>query len=287
MLIKSVLSLCVVAISAASAYYCSGNLYGGRSIFHVWWYGWVTALSTGLGAFPMLFFPGDASEVWLGVSNAIAAGMMTSASLALIQEGMDLHVSDQSALTATQCVAAGGAIGVAFIAISQRVLAGTEDAKLAILEGVDARRALLIVLVMTLHSFSEGIGIGVSFGGQTAAHLGMLVTTTLAVHNVPEGFAVSSVLVSKGMSVWGASLWSIFTSLPQPVMAVAAFCFVDAFALILPLGLGFAAGAMLWVAWLELLVEACEQCGLITTAIVGVAAAGVMALTQAYLEGAA
>ena len=35
----------------------------------------------------------------------------------------------------------------------------------------------------------------------------MLITTTLAVHNVPEGFAVSIVLVSKGMSVWGAALW--------------------------------------------------------------------------------
>ena len=171
----------------------------------------------------MLFFPGDASERWLGVSNAIAAGMMTSASVALVQEGMDLATLPGSSMTATQCVALGGAIGVAFIAISGRVLDGTEDAKLAILEGVDARRAMLIVLVMTLHSFSEGIGIGVSFGGRTAAHLGMLVTTTLAVHNVPEGFAVSSVLVSKGMSVWGASLWSIFTSLPQPIMALAGY----------------------------------------------------------------
>ena len=150
-LVKSVLTACVAVISVVSAYSCSGNLYGGRSSFHVWWYGWVTALSTGLGALPMLFFPGDASERWLGVSNAIAAGMMTSASVALVQEGMDLATLPGSSMTATQCVALGGAIGVAFIAISGRVLAGTEDAKLAILEGVDARRAMLIVLVMTLH----------------------------------------------------------------------------------------------------------------------------------------
>ena len=56
---------------------------------------------------------------------------------------------------------------------------------------------------------------GVSFGGQADAHLGVLITATLAIHNVPEGFAVSVVLVSRGMSVLGAALWSIATSLPQ------------------------------------------------------------------------
>merc|ERR1712146_207421 len=104
----------------------------------------------------------------------------------------------------------------------------------------------------------------------------MLVTTTLAVHNVPEGFAVSMLLVSKGMSVWGACLWSITTSIPQPIMALASFLFVDQFVLIQPAGLGFAAGAMLWVAWVELFVEASEACGVFSTAAVGLASASVM-----------
>ena len=65
------------------------------------------------------------------------------------------------------------------------------------------------------------------------------------------------------MSLWGAALWSVTTSIPQPLMAIAAYSCVDAFVIIQPIGLGFAAGAMLWVAWLELFVESYEVCDLL------------------------
>ena len=84
------MAACVLAISVISAGSVDGALYGGRSTAHVWWYGWVTALSTGLGALPMAFAT-DVSEFYLGLANAVAAGMMTSASVALIGEGMGLE----------------------------------------------------------------------------------------------------------------------------------------------------------------------------------------------------
>ena len=45
----------IAAVSVASGLQAQqrGSLYGGRSVAHVWWYGWVTALSTGLGAIPV------------------------------------------------------------------------------------------------------------------------------------------------------------------------------------------------------------------------------------------
>ena len=38
------------------------------SVHHVWYYGWITAISTGLGAIPFYFFP-EPDKFWMGVSN--------------------------------------------------------------------------------------------------------------------------------------------------------------------------------------------------------------------------
>ena len=39
-----------------------------------------------------------------------------------------------------------------------------------------------------------------------------------AIHNVPEGLAVSLTLASKGTSAVEATLWSVFSSLPQVIV---------------------------------------------------------------------
>jgi len=72
------------------------------------------------------------------------------------------------------------------------------------------------------------LGVGAAFGG--GASLGLLIAIAIAVHNIPEGLAISLVLVPRGQSVRSAAGWSIFSSLPQPLLAVPAFPFVEAFA---------------------------------------------------------
>ena len=115
----------------------------------------------------------------------------------------------------------------------------------------------MIVAVMTVHSFSEGVAVGVAFGG--AATLALVITIAIAVHNIPEGLAIGAVLHPRGVSVWRCAGWSVFSSLPQPLMAVPAFLFVERFSAALPYGLGFAAGAMVFMVLIELLPEAYEQ----------------------------
>ena len=78
----------------------------------------------------------------------------------------------------------------------------------------------------------------------------------IGLHNVPEGLAVATVLVAKGISPMHAFWWTLATSLPQPLLALPSFLFVDAFQALLPLALGFAAGCMVWMVFAELLPDA-------------------------------
>ena len=232
----------------------------------------LTAVATGLGALPFLFTR-SFSRRNLGLANALAAGLMIAASLGLLYEG---------GRTGVPLTALGAVIGVGFVALSSRLLGGHDELKLGALEGADARRALLIIGVMTVHSVTEGVGLGVSFGG--GEELGLLITAVIAVHNIPEGLAISLVLVPKGTPVWRAAAWSIFTSLPQPLLAVPAFLAVETFRPLLGAGLGFAAGAMLWMSFHELVPEALEDAPRYQVAGVIVLGVAGMILTQ-YLLG--
>ena len=208
-----------------------------------------TALATGLGALPFLFVS-SMSRRWVGISNAIASGFMLSASVALLVEGATRGVGR---------VVAGAAVGAIFIAATRRALADHEDIRFGNLAAADAKKAVLIVAVMTVHSFSEGVALGVSFGGGAA--LGIFITLAIAIHNIPEGLAISLVLVPRGTRVRAAAGWSIFTSLPQPLLAAPAFLFVEAFRPFLSAGLGFAAGAMTWLVLAELVPDARKELG--------------------------
>ncbi|HEU0051899.1 MAG TPA: ZIP family metal transporter [Longimicrobium sp.] len=236
----------------------------------VFLYALLTAVATGVGALPLLFVR-NLSPRWIGLAGAAAAGLMGGASLGLIHEGVG-----RGALR----TALGVAVGIGSIALSRRWFAGRE-VRWGDLSGTDARRVLMVVAIMTAHSFSEGVGVGVSFGGGEA--LGVFITAAIAVHNIPEGLAISLAMVPRGTPVWKAALWSIFSSLPQPLMAVPAFLLVEAFAPVLPVGLGFAAGAMGWMIFAELIPEALETAGRAAVAATAVLAAMAMLGFQAMI----
>jgi ZIP family zinc transporter len=209
-------------------------------------YALLTALATGLGALPFLFFR-VVSPRFVAYAGAVAAGLMLGASFGLLAEGSEYGRG---------ATLVGGLIGVVFILVTQHYLGSHEAPELIFgAAGVEsARKMLLVIVVMTAHSFAEGVAVGVSFGG--GATLAAVITIAIALHNVPEGVAITAVLRPRGVSLRKCAGWSVFSSLPQPLMAVPAFLFVEEFRAALPYGLGFAAGAMVYMVLVELLPEA-------------------------------
>jgi ZIP family zinc transporter len=158
------------------------------AILTVFIYAMITALATGLGAIPF-FVKENLSRRVLGLAGAFAAGIMAAASFNLIYEGLNYSMWR---------TIGGIVLGVVFIYLPQTRLDHDESLSVGALEGADAKKALMIVGVMTLHSFAEGVGVGVSFGG--GEQFGAFISLAIAVHNIPEGLAIALVLVPRGIN---------------------------------------------------------------------------------------
>ncbi|MFB6170260.1 MAG: ZIP family metal transporter [Haloarculaceae archaeon] len=222
--------------------------------------GLITALATGLGAIPFFLFT-EVSDRWNVVLWGVASGIMVAASiLGLLPEGLNTGSPLE--------VGIGVLVGVALVVAGHRLVDSVEFTPKAY-EKADFSKLLLILGVLTVHSFPEGVAIGVSFAdlnlasgipifGLTVPVLAVVMTIAISIHNIPEGVAISIPLRSMGVSEPRMVWWSVFSSLPQPIGAVIAFAFVRYARELLPIGFGFAAGAMLYLVFTEFVPEALE-----------------------------
>ncbi len=228
--------------------------------------GLITALATGLGALPF-FLVEDIGDRWNVVLWGLASGIMVSASLfGLLFEG----VANAGGRSDYLLILAGMGAGVVLVVAGHEVVADI-DIDPETYEEADVRKLVLILGVLTVHSFPEGVAVGVSFAdlniagaegvsllGATVPVLALFMTVAISIHNIPEGVAISIPLRAMGVSEYRMVWWAVFSSLPQPIGAAIAFYFVRAAREFLPMGFGFAAGAMIYLVVTEFIPEALE-----------------------------
>lgn len=65
---SSVICMAVVVLITIITYPSPLQPVGKPSLLHVWYYGWITAVSTGLGVLPLVFMP-NLNSYWVGISN--------------------------------------------------------------------------------------------------------------------------------------------------------------------------------------------------------------------------
>lgn len=234
----------------------------------------ITVLANGIGGFPFLFvkdFPAHIARIgW-----AASGGLMLSASVFnLILPG----------------VVDGGYVPVAIgIFAGAGIMVGTtiwlekRDFEIQGLSKDGTKRIIMVLATLFIHSFPEGLAIGVAYGSGEAT-LGILMAVAIAIHNIPEGLAVSLPLRAEGISGWKCVGWAIFSGLPQLLAAVPAYLAVVAFRSILPYAFGFAAGAMIFLVLSEMIPESrADSSQRVTSAVSGVGGFLLMMVLQTVM----
>jgi len=191
------------------------------------------------------------------LSLGFAAGVMLSASFfSLIIPALDaaeLRFGSGAAPAAIVCVAI--LLGMGAVALMNEKLphehfrTGREGPEVASL-----RRVWLFIIAVTIHNFPEGLAVGVGFGADGLSG-GLPLAIGIGLQNVPEGLAVAVSLLGEGYSrgrAWGIAA---LTGLVEPVGGLLGAGVITLSQPLLPWGLAFAAGAMLYVISHEIIPE--------------------------------
>jgi ZIP family zinc transporter len=218
-------------------------------------------LLTGVGALPGLWLR-NLSRRALDTALGFAAGVMlaaTSFSLIVpgIEYGQEFYSDYGGVYTAVAIVVAGILIGALFLDRMDKWLPHEHLFKGHEGPSSTLRKTWLFIIAITLHNFPEGLAVGVGFGdgSEEAVRNGFTLAIGIGLQNMPEGLAVLLPLMREGYGR-GRALWVATASgLVEPVGGLLGVGLVTLMKPILPFGLAFAAGAMLFVISDEIIPE--------------------------------
>ncbi|MGG1615218.1 ZIP family metal transporter [Paenibacillus sp. NRS-1782] len=206
----------------------------------------ISALSTGLGAVPILFMRKITHRL-RDVLLAYAAGIMTSASVYnLIPEA--INHSNWFVLSA------GILLGCLVLLVMEMYIPHADledpDSKTFHLES----KSFLIIAAITLHNLPEGLSVGVSYASATQ-NLGNLIAFSIGLQNAPEGFIVALFLVNQNIGRFKALGIATLTGAVEIITSLIGFYLSSWVHGLVPYGLAFAAGAMMFIVYKELIPE--------------------------------
>lgn len=233
------------------------HLLQGHSILYL---GFIASLAagaaTGLGALPILFtrnISQRAQDVMMGFGAGV---MLAATSFSLIIPGVEAaYESYGSKYIAALIIAAGMMIGAIFLRLSDKYsphehfIKGPEGA-----DPKNLKRVWLFIIAITLHNFPEGLAVGVGFGGGDIPS-GVALAIGIGLQNIPEGLVVALALLTERYPLGKALLIPLLTGLVEPVGGLIGAGVVTVARPVLPWGLAFAAGAMLFVISDEIIPE--------------------------------
>ena len=205
----------------------------------------LAGLATGVGALPALLFK-EVKQRTLYIMLGGAAGVMLAATaFSLVMPGIQ-YGNQIWPGKGIWVVAFGMMLGAVFLEIADRYLPHEHFTEQSSELVSSLRKIWLFITAITLHNFPEGMAVGVSFGSGDW-HNGLAIAAALGLQNMPEGLAVALPLVGLGYSRKQALMIATLTGLVEPIGGFLGVAAVTVFFPLLPIGMAFAAGAMLFV----------------------------------------
>jgi ZIP family zinc transporter len=205
----------------------------------------VAGLATGVGALPALFFK-EVKQRTLYIMLGGAAGVMLAATaFSLVVPGIQ-YGNQIWPGKGIFVVAVGMMLGAIFLELADRYIPHSHLTEQSSELVSSLRKIWLFITAITLHNFPEGMAVGVSFGAGDW-HNGLAIASAIGLQNIPEGLAVALPLVGLGYSRKQALMIATLTGLVEPIGGFLGVAAVTVFYPLLPIGMAFAAGAMLFV----------------------------------------
>ena len=206
-------------------------------------------IGTGLGGV-ITAYSGKPSNKVLGAYLGFAGGIMLA--LAFV-ELMPEAIEEGNMFLAI----VGFIVGVLLLIVMDRSFphmhhGGGEEG-----DGKLMKMGYLVAFGIAIHNFPEGVALGA--GWVSSSQLGLGLAIILALHNIPEGIAMAAPLAAGGVSMKRVVIMTLLAGLPVGVGALIGALIGDASPVFLSLSLGFAAGAMMYISFDELLPEAHEH----------------------------
>jgi ZIP family zinc transporter len=213
----------------------------------------LAGLATGIGALPILFLNKVSDKLVNTLLGGAAGVMLAATSFSLIVPGIkygDELWPDLGAFI----VVFGMLVGAVFLDRMDKWLPHEHFAMGKEGPSSSLRRIWLFIIAITIHNFPEGLAVGVGFGARdTGAATALAIG--IGLQNVPEGMAVAFPLLGIGYKKGKALGIAGLTGLVEPIGGFLGVAAVTVFQQILPFGLAFAAGAMLFVISDEIIPE--------------------------------
>ncbi|HEU4458050.1 MAG TPA: ZIP family metal transporter [Methylibium sp.] len=220
--------------------------------------GCIAALATALGTLPVLLQQRHSERTRDAMLGFGAGVMLAACSFSLIVPALAAATAQgASRFGAAGIVGASVLIGAGLMLLLEKNLPHEHFIKGQDRHHAHARalkRTWLFVFAIALHNLPEGLAIGVAYGG-TDALAASALATGIAIQDVPEGLVIAVALHAAGYPRRFAVALGAASGLVEPVGAVLGAALITLTGALLPWGLAFAAGAMLFVVSHEIIPE--------------------------------